>query len=77
MGGLRGNRGNPAGKGTTPREKDNQQEWGVGEVLQGTGGTQREQVGLAGKELRMLEGTPEQTAWETSGQQSALNTCLH
>lgn len=57
MGGLRGNRGNPAGKGTTPREKDNQQEWGVGEVLQGTGGTQREQVGLAGKEL-CGKGTP-------------------
>lgn len=75
MGGLRGNRGDPAGKGRPSRNRG--------------GGSSREQVGLsgnrwdsqernsAGKELRMLEGTPEQTAWEISGQQSALNTCLH
>lgn len=72
---LRG-KGRPCGKRTTSRNG-------------GWGRFSREQVGLsgnrwdsrernsAGKELRMLEGTPEQTAWETSGQQSALNTCLH
>lgn len=70
------------GTGETLRERDDP-------AGTGGGGSSREQVGLsgnrwdsqernsAGKELRMLEGTPEQTAWEISGQQSALNTCLH
>lgn len=63
------------GTGETLRERDNPAGTGGG----GPPGNRwdSQERNSAGKELRMLEGTPEQTAWEISGQQSALNTCLH